>query len=174
MASIIDRIEVRKDVRKIQIANPTQVANLNASVEDTSRPAGAMPEYVRVSGLFARRSIRGCYHRRIAALVPLAGRLLRTSENSRYAKFAPFRGGISHTRGLVLLSGLLRFEVLWLSPSSPALAAFFYSRVWMIHRRQPGSECFDGVASPVDDICSIVILRACSTRPQQETWEYYT
>jgi hypothetical protein len=84
--SIIHRIKVRNT----EVANSAQVANLNASVEHTSRPAGAAPVYVRVSGWFQGDLLcdpsRGGYHRRSNC------RFLRTSENSRYAKFARISG----------------------------------------------------------------------------------
>jgi hypothetical protein len=91
------------------------MANLNASVEHPSRPAGAAPVYVRVSGWFALRSIMRRLPSPQFRSNAFTCRFLRTSENSRYAKFALFRAGIYYIRGLALLSGRLWFVVLWLS-----------------------------------------------------------
>jgi hypothetical protein len=67
-------------VHKIKVPK-VEVANFNASVE------------------YSVISIRGGYHRRIVALLPLTRCILRTSENSRYAKFARISGSFPKRPG---------------------------------------------------------------------------
>src|SRR5215204_4651204 len=79
VVSIIHRIKVRK----------IEIANFNTSVEYPSRPAGAAPVYVRVSFQGGR----------LVAPLPLTRFFLRTSENSRYAKFARISGSFPKPPG---------------------------------------------------------------------------
>jgi hypothetical protein len=96
VVSIIHKIKVRK----IEAANSTQVANTSTPLLNI--PVG--PQGLRLctfefqGGLLCDLS-GGGYHRCIVALLPLTRRFLRTSENSRYAKFARISGSFPKRPG---------------------------------------------------------------------------